>query len=59
MWSVIKTAIRELWPLLPPITAALRFATALIGFAVALIMSTRRIRRWVRRQRGTAVRRRR
>jgi hypothetical protein len=48
MWLAIMSAIRDLWSLLPQITAALRFATALIGFVVTLVTSTRRVRRWTR-----------
>lgn len=55
MWTVIKTAIQDLWPLLAPITAALRFATALIDLVVAVIRAGRRIRQGLRHRRGEDV----
>jgi hypothetical protein len=64
MWLAVESGIRDLWPLLPQVTAALRFAAALIGFVVTLITSTRRVRRWTRagrwrrhRRRGRVLRR--
>jgi hypothetical protein len=48
MWLAVENGIRDLWPLLPQITAALRFAAALIGFLVTVVTSTRRVRRWIR-----------
>ncbi|WP_412734887.1 hypothetical protein [Krasilnikovia sp. MM14-A1259] len=39
------------WARLPEATIALRFATALIGFVIAVPVLAHRVRRWVRRRR--------
>jgi hypothetical protein len=51
MWSTIVTLLGPVWDWLPQITVALRFATALIGFVVAVPLLARRVRRWRRRRR--------
>ncbi|MET0419496.1 MAG: hypothetical protein ABW022_26070 [Actinoplanes sp.] len=51
MWFMIVTVLGPVWDWLPQITVALRFATALIGFAVAVPSLVRRVRRWRRKRR--------
>jgi hypothetical protein len=45
MWATIHDLIESLWPLLPELTIALRFCTALIGLGLATGAAIRRFRR--------------
>jgi hypothetical protein len=40
-----------LWHLLPRLTTSLQFATALLGFCVAVVTINRRVQRWRHRRR--------
>jgi membrane protein implicated in regulation of membrane protease activity len=51
MWSAIDVNIQTVWELLPAVTVALQFGTALIGFIVAVTVLVRRVRRRSRRHR--------
>ncbi|MDG4793532.1 hypothetical protein [Micromonospora sp. WMMD1082] len=49
MWSeIVAFIVQTAWPILPEVTIGLRFVTALIGFALAIGLLQRRIRRWAR-----------
>lgn len=50
MWSTIVTTVLSIWDLLPQITVALRFCTALAGFIITVSLLVRRVRRWLKRR---------
>jgi len=49
MWTALTLIALVAWQWLPDVTTALRFVTALIGFALAIHLLVRRVRIWLRR----------
>ena len=45
MWNISLDLAQALWHLLPELTTALRFGTALIGFGIATSTVAHRLRR--------------